>query len=172
MVPAAEIIDGLKSFAADARATQIVVGKSERSRWFELRHGSVVDRLVRETPGVAVHVLPLEGTAPQQMPRARLPADWGKVSGYGWSAAMVEGVTAVGLALFNVLDLGNVALLYMLPVMAAASLFGLRTGLFAGLASSLAYNFFFLPPTGTLTVSNPENIVSIIVLLGGAVATS
>ena len=33
------------------RATQLVVGKSARSRWFELRHGSVVDRLVRETPG-------------------------------------------------------------------------------------------------------------------------
>ena len=42
------------------------------------------------------------------------------------------------------------------PVMAAASLFGLRTGLFAGIASSLAYNFFFLPPTGTLTVSGGD----------------
>jgi two-component system sensor histidine kinase KdpD len=56
--------------------------------------------------------------------------------------------------------------------MAAASLFGLRTGLFAGLASSLAYNFFFLPPVGTLSVSNPENVVSIFVLLGVAIATS
>lgn len=45
-----------------------------------------------------------------------------------------------------ILDLGNIALLYLLPVMAAANLFGLRTGLFAGLASSIAYNFFFLPP--------------------------
>ena len=172
MVPAAEIIDGLKGFAADARATQIVVGKSERSRWFELRHGSVVDRLVRETPGIAVHVLPLEGAAPPSAARVLPPADWGRLPGYGWSVAMVGGVTAAGLGLSNVLDLGNVALLYMLPVMAAASLFGLRTGLFAGLASSLAYNFFFLPPTGTLTVNDPENVVSIIVLLGVAIATS
>jgi two-component system sensor histidine kinase KdpD len=44
---------------AEARATQLIVGKSARSRWFELRHGSVVDRLVRETPGIAVHVLPM-----------------------------------------------------------------------------------------------------------------
>ena len=64
------------------------------------------------------------------------------------------------------------ALLYLLPVMAAASLFGLRTGLFAGLASSVAYNFFFLPPTHTLNVSNPENVISIIVLLGVAIVTS
>ena len=57
-------------------------------------------------------------------------------------------------------------------VLAAASLFGLRTGLFAGLAASLAYNFFFLPPIYTLSVSNPENLVSIVILLGVAVVTS
>ena len=85
---------------------------------------------------------------------------------------MVAGVTTAASVLFHILNLGNVALLYLLPVMAAASLFGLRTGLYAGLASSLTYNFFFLPPTGTLTVSNPENVVSIFVLLGVAVATS
>ncbi|RVT93264.1 sensor histidine kinase [Sphingomonas crocodyli] len=171
-VPAASVIDGLKSYAIDARATQIVVGKSQRSRWFELRHGSIVDRLVRETPGIAVHVLATaaEATAPTR--RRRSSGDWGTRAGYGWSAAMVAGVTAIGSGLFHILDLGNVALLYLLPVMAAASTFGLRTGLFAGLASSLAYNFFFLPPTGTLTVSNPENIISIIVLLGVAFVTS
>jgi two-component system sensor histidine kinase KdpD len=86
--------------------------------------------------------------------------------------AGVAAITGLGSALFNILDLGNVALLYLLPVMVAASLYGLRTGLFAGIASSLAYNFFFLPPTGTLTVSDPENVVSIFVLLGVAAATS
>lgn len=169
-VPARSVVDGIKTYAADSRATQIVVGKSARSRWFELRHGSVVDRLVRETPGVAVHVLPMERAAAL---RARpIPGRWGSRSGYAWTALMVACVTGVASGLFHVLDLGNVALLYLLPVMAAASLFGLRTGLFAGLASSLAYNFFFLPPTGTLTVNNPENVVSIIVLLAVAVVTS
>lgn len=175
-VPAGNVIDGLKSFTIDARATQLIVGKSARSRWFELRHGSVVDRLVRETPGVAVHVMPIEEARPApRRPFAGLRRDrsaWGAPSGYAYSLAAVAAVTAFGLTLFHILDLGNVGLLFLLPVMAAASLFGLRTGLFAGLASSLAYNFFFLPPTGTLTVSNPENVVSIFVLLIVAVVTS
>lgn len=170
-VPATSIVAGLKAYLADARATQLIVGKSQRSRWFELRHGSVVDRLVRETPGVAVHVLPLESPPPRSG-GFRTRNAWGSRSGYAWTTAMVVGVTAIASGLFHVLDLGNVALLYLLPVMAAATLFGLRTGLFAGLTSSLAYNFFFLPPTGTLTVNNPENIISILVLLGVAVATS
>ena len=174
-VPAADVLDGLKSFATDARATQLIVGKSVRSRWFELRHGSVVDRLVRETPGVAVHVLPLDAGAPDATGRPRRVGSRdaaAKPGAYVWTILMVAGVTAATLALVHVLALGNVALLYLLPVMAAASLFGLRPGLFAGLLSSLAYNYFFLPPTGTLTISKPENVISVVVLLGVAAATS
>jgi len=175
-LPAASVTEGLKSFIADARATQVIVGKSVRSRLFELRHGSIVDRLVRETPGIAVHVLPLVGHAKPAPPFSRQSksyfGDWGRPSGYIYTTLMVAVVTILGTLLLHILDLGNVALLYLLPVMAAASFFGLRNGLFAGLLSSLAYNFFFLPPTGTLTVNNPENIISVIVLLGVAVVTS
>jgi two-component system sensor histidine kinase KdpD len=172
-VPATSVVEGLKTYVTEARVTQIVVGKSARSRLFELRHGSVVDRLVRETPGVAVYVMPFEGlTTMARLRDTKTRGNWGSRSGYIWATGMVAAVTGFGSGLFHVLNLGNVALLYLLPVMAAASLFGLRTGLFAGLASSLAYNFFFLPPTYTLTVSSPENVISIIVLLGVAVVTS
>jgi two-component system sensor histidine kinase KdpD len=170
-VPATSVVEGIRGFLTDARATQLVVGKSRRSRWFEFLHGSVVDRLIRETPGVTVHVLPME-EGPGSSPVRRQRGNWGKPAGYLIALLLVAIVTALASALFHILDLGNVALLFLLPVMAAASLFGLRTGLFAGISSSLAYNFFFLPPVGTLSVSNPENVVSIFVLLGVAIATS
>ena len=172
-VPAASVVEGLQAFARDARATQIVIGKSARPWWFEIRHGSVVDQLVRSIDDVAVHVLPGEPDA-TAAPRSAVavPGRWGKPSDYLWSLAMVALMTALGRVLIEVIDLGNVSLLYLVPVMFAAATFGLRAGLFAGLASSLAYNFFFLPPTGTLTVNNPENVVSIFVLLGVAVVTS
>ncbi|GAA3709045.1 sensor histidine kinase KdpD [Sphingomonas cynarae] len=170
-VPAPSVVEGIRSFLTDARATQLVVGKSRRSRWFEFLHGSIVDRLVRETPGVTIHVLPLEDYAPPS-PAGRSEPVREPKAGYAIALVLVALVTALASALFHILELGNVALLYLLPVMAAASLFGLRTGLFAGIASSLAYNFFFLPPVGTLSVSNPENLVSVFVLLGVAIATS
>ena len=171
-IPAASVIDGLKAYAIDARATQLVVGKTPRSRWFELRHGSVVDRLTRETPGIAVHVLPFEKTAP--LPRRftfRVP-ELGAGRAYAVTVAMVALVTLLGDQLLRVLALGNVALLYLLPVMVAATRFGRWPGLFAGILSSLAYNFFFLPPVGSLTINNPENVVTLFVLLGVAGLTS
>ncbi|WP_281063757.1 sensor histidine kinase KdpD [Sphingomonas sp. LaA6.9] len=171
-IPAADVVDGLSTYAREARATQIVVGKSARSWWFELRHGSVVDRLVRSVSDIAIHVLPSEEEAPAPRVEWARPRNWGQPGDYLWSMLMVAAVTAIGRLLFQILDLENVALLYLVPVMFAASLFGLRAGLFTGALSSLAYNFFFLPPTGTLTVSNPENVVTIIVLLGVAIVTS
>ncbi|HKT76954.1 MAG TPA: sensor histidine kinase KdpD [Sphingobium sp.] len=172
-IPADTVVEGLRRFAQDARATQIVIGKSARSWWFEQRHGSVVDRLVRTIGDVAIHVLPGEPDDRRPDRRANRPAlNVGRSSDYGWSLLMVAGMTALGRVLLQAIDLGNIALLYLVPVMFAAASFGLRAGLFAGLASSLAYNFFFLPPTGTLTVENPENVVSIVVLLGVAIVTS
>jgi two-component system sensor histidine kinase KdpD len=172
-IPASDVVEGLTTYAKEARATQIVIGKSSRSWWFELRHGSVVDRLVRRLSDIAVHVLPADvQPAKSVASRPRATRNWGKPSDYLSSLLMVAGVTALGWTLGEVLNLANIALLYLLPVMVSASMFGLRAGLFAGVASSLAYNFFFLPPTGTLTISNPENVVTIVVLLSVAFVTS
>jgi two-component system sensor histidine kinase KdpD len=172
-IPAQNVVEGLTAYAREARATQIVVGKSSRPWWFELRHRSVVDQLVRDLSDVAVHVLPADRDATQTpRTRAHVKGHRTKPADYALSLLMVGGVTAIGLALGTILDIANIALLYLLPVMMAASLYGLRAGLFASLASSLAYNFFFLPPTGTLTISNAENVITIVVLLSVALVTS
>ncbi|MBW8752994.1 MAG: sensor histidine kinase KdpD [Sphingomonadales bacterium] len=170
-VPAETIVDGLKRFTDEARATQLIVGKSVRSRWFQLRHGSVVDRLVRETPGVAVHVLPTADPAPTGK-RAAVPGSWGKASGYGVSLALIALVTLLGDLIFISSSITNIGLLYLVPVMIAATRYGLRTGVVTGLISSLAYNFFFIPPTHTFTIQDPQNIITVLVLLGVAIVSS
>ncbi|PJG46585.1 histidine kinase [Sphingobium sp. LB126] len=171
-IPAPGVVEGLRQYATDARATQIVIGKAARSWWFELRHGSVVDRLVRDMGDVAIHVLPGDDRGHPRRAASATAGPWGKPSDYLWSTLMIALMTAIGKLLVQTIALGNIALLYLVPVMFAAASFGLRAGLFAGLLSSLAYNFFFLPPTGTLTVANPENVISILVLLGVAIVTS
>lgn len=170
-LPAENVIEGLKRFTVDARATQLIVGKSFRSRWFELRHGSVVDRLVRETPGVAVHVLPMAEDAPAGK-RPRKPGSWGQPGGYAIALALIASVTLCGELLFSSGNITNIGLLYLLPVMVAATRYGLRTGIVTGLISSLAYNFFFIPPTQTFTIQDPQNIITLLVLIGVAAVSS
>nr|WP_221214524.1 sensor histidine kinase KdpD [Novosphingobium hassiacum] len=172
-VPAEHIVEGLKRIVIEARATQLIVGKSARSRWFELRHGSVVDRVVRETPGVGVHVLPMETIAPASRTKDAQPTGrWGNVGGYGISLALILLVTVIGDLIFSRANIANLGLLFLIPVMVAATRFGLRTGIVTSLASSLAYNFFFIPPTHTFTIEDPQNIITVLVLLGVAVVSS
>ncbi len=169
------VVEPLKAFLSDARATQLVVGKSARSKWFELRHGTVVDRLVRETPGVAVHVLPHEAIEERTDGRPKaLPSrdSWGSPAGYGISIALVAGFTGLAVAVHAFGGLTNVALVYLVPVLVAASLYGMRAGVFTGVLSALAYNFFFLPPIYTFTIEDPENVLTVAVFIAVAIVTS
>lgn len=171
-IPAESVVSGLTLFAAEARATQLIVGKSTRSRWFEMRHGSVVDRLVREMPGTAVHVLPMSGeAAPPSRPRTR-PGAWGKPQHYLVALGLIAMVAALGEALSEVGNIANAGLMFLLPVMVAALRYGLRVGIVTSLVASLAYNFFFIPPTHTFTIQDPQNILTVMVLLGVAIASS
>src|SRR5258707_9771067 len=58
-VPGGErgIADDVIGFAHANNVTQIIVGKSTRSRWFEILHGSVVHDLVRRSGNISVHVI-------------------------------------------------------------------------------------------------------------------
>ena len=97
---------------------------------------------------------------------------WGSPGGYVAALALVVIVTLAGLAIVSLGNIANIGLLFLLPVMVAATRYGLRTGIVTSLASSLAYNFFFIPPTHTFTIENPQNIITVMVLLGVAVAAS
>lgn len=174
-VAGSNIVEALKAFLGDARATQLVVGKSARSKWFELRHGTVVDRLVRETPGVAVHVLPHEAFGDRTESGRKATASrghWGSPTGYFVSVLLVAGFTALAVAVHAFGGLANVALVYLIPVLASASLYGMRTGVVTGIVSALAYNFFFLPPIYTFTIQDPENVLTVAVFIVVAIVTS
>lgn len=170
-VPAASVVDGLTAYASETRATQIVIGKSRRSWWFQLRHGSIVDQLVRGMGEVAVHVLPA-GDAAAAPDTPRRVADATPPDAYARAAALVAAATGAGVLLSGAIGAESVDLIYMLPVMASALLHGLRPGLFAGVLAALAFNFFFLPPLYTFTIADPRNALTVVVLLAVAVITS
>lgn len=170
-VPARSVADGIRAQLAETRATALIIGKSRRSWWFERRHGSVVDRLVRSLDGVAVHVVPIAAPGssdpgPKRTPRPRA------VRGVLIALGLVALTTAVAKTVQPIFGLNSIDLLYLLPVVGSATLLGLRASLAASLAAALAYNFFFLPPLYTFTIEDPQNVVTLVVLTGVAVVAS
>ena len=65
-----------------------------------------------------------------------------------------------------------IALLYLLPVMLSATRWGLLSALVASLVAFLAFNYFFITPIHTLVVSDPEELLALLVFLTVAVLVS
>jgi two-component system sensor histidine kinase KdpD len=171
-VPAENVRDGLRTYLTGMRATHLVLGKSARSWWFELRHGSIVDAMLKSGDGLAVHVIPAEAGTPASVTRIPPRSDWGGPADYAIMLALVAGATLLGWLAQPLIGRGGTDLIYLLPVIAASGRFGLRLGVVTGLLSALAYNFFFLPPLYTFTVADPQSLLTLFVLLAIAMFTA
>src|SRR5271157_6456652 len=63
-IPGRNIAEEVLAYATANNITQIAIGKSDRSRWFEMIHGSVVHELVRKTGQISVHVISADDSEP------------------------------------------------------------------------------------------------------------
>ena len=158
------IADDVISFAQGNNVTQIVIGKSTRSRWFELTRGSVVHDLVRRAGNISVHVIPGDELAEQSQskPTVQTAARSEPFDALPYLKAL--GITVLGLAAAVVIKprfgVENVDLVFLTAVVTVAVRYGLWPSLLASLVSSLAYNFFFLPPVYTFTITDPTNVAA------------
>ena len=90
------------------------------------------------------------------------------------AAATLAAIAAV-TALFRVTAASNattVALGYLLVVLFVAAAAELWTAVLASLAAMLCFNYFFLPPVGTLTISDLHNWVALIAFLVVSIVAS
>ena len=63
----------------------------------------------------------------------------------------------------------TVALTFLLAVLVVSANWGFWYAAFLAVASTLAFNFFFLPPYGTFTIADPQNWVALFAFLATAV---
>ncbi len=171
-VPGRSVVEEILAIARARNATRVVVGKSRRSRWFELRHGSVVDQLVRSGSGLAVEVAPSSDKA-----EPHGPIDWRlgaprTVGPYVEGVLTTAGATAAGVLINDYVGLPNISLIFVVPVMVAAARHGLVPSLWVSGLSVLCFNFFFLPPLYQFTIADPANLLALFFLMFVAVAAS
>jgi len=77
------------------------------------------------------------------------------------------GAEAVG----QILGIVNISLVYLIVVVAVATVWGLWPALFASLLAALALDLLFVPPVGTLTVAKPGDWLTILFFLAIAALT-
>jgi two-component system sensor histidine kinase KdpD len=167
-VPAGDrsIADDVIGFAQANNVTQIIIGKSTRSRWFEILHGSVVHELVRRSGNISVHVIAGDELAAETVPkktvRAAEEASSFDVHSYAFALLGVAVALGVGALLWQWIGLENIDLVFLTAIVGIAVRFGLWPSLFASVVSALCYNFFFTEPYYTFTISDSKDVIAVV----------
>src|SRR3982075_4321017 len=158
------IADDVINFAHANNVTQIIIGKSTRSWWFELTRGSVVHDLVRRAGNISVNVIAGEELVAEPVPKKTGPWAEGSEPFYPRPYLMALLRVAAGLGAAELIQLWfgikNVDLVFLTAVVGVAVRYGLWPSLLSSVAASLCYNFFFLPPGHTFTLHDPTNVAA------------
>jgi two-component system sensor histidine kinase KdpD len=154
------LADDIIGYAQKNNVTHVIAGKSSRSRWFEILHGSVVHDLVRHGGNISIQIIGGEAEQPPARAVAAPEARPIEPGPYAVALAAVGGALAVGLAIKPALGIENVDLIFLTAIVGVAARYGLWPSLAATVAASLCYNFYFLPPLYKFTIADPTNVLA------------
>jgi two-component system sensor histidine kinase KdpD len=151
-------------YAQANNVTQIVIGKSERARWFEILHGSVVHDLVRRSGNISVHVIAGDTIAGQPIPKKSIRTaerdETFNPRPYVFALVAVALALACSEAIEPWFGVENVNLVFLTAVVGVAVRLGLWPSLLASVASSLAYSYFFLPSIQESMITATTNVAA------------
>ncbi|HEY9311276.1 sensor histidine kinase KdpD [Williamsia sp.] len=166
-----DVPTALLEFARGVNATQLVLGTSRRSRWQRLFDEGVGTTVVRESGKIDVHMVTHEETT------ARNPLDIRHTRFHrplSWVSAVL--VPCAGAALLGLLDqwlgIASESALFLLVVLAVSMLGGIGPAALSAIVSGLLLNYFFTSPRYTLTINEPDNLITIVVMLMIAIAVA
>ncbi|MGI4813260.1 MAG: DUF4118 domain-containing protein [Janthinobacterium lividum] len=86
-------------------------------------------------------------------------------SAYAIAVAIAAGITGIASVLLDHIDLSNLVMLYLLGVIFASARLGRGPGAVLALLSVAAFDFFFVPPRLSLTVSDSQYLLTFAVML-------
>jgi len=166
-----DVPTALLDFARGVNATQLVLGTSRRSRLARAFEEGIGSAVVQGSGPIDVHMV-THGEAARglrlRMERSPLGL---RRHVYGWVLAFVLPgvVTGGGLILHHALDISTNAAGFVLASVAVALVGGLGPALLSALLGALLLNYFFVPPIYSLTIAEPDNLITLITMLVVAV---
>jgi len=173
-IPGREVSEELVRHAAANNVTHIVIGAPSKPTWRDWLHRSIADDLIRTSGNISVHVISgseKDGTSARGVKAAPSSPAF-NIQPYVSATAYVAIALIAGVVLDQVLDVRNLALVFLMAVLTSAVIHGLRPALYTCVLSALSFNFFFLPPRYTLTINDPESVLALFFFLGVAVIAS
>ena len=162
-----DVPEALLTFARAENATQLVLGDSRRPVWARLLTPGTAARTVRESGDIDVHIVTHAHTGRG----VSLPHGGGslstrrKVRGYVLAVVLPPLLTLALTPFREELNLVSDMLLFLLMTVVVSLVGGLVPALIAAVAGSVLLNYYFTPPLYTLTISETNNSLALLVFV-------
>ncbi|MGZ3774859.1 MAG: ATP-binding protein [Pseudobdellovibrionaceae bacterium] len=158
-----DVASAIKRVCREKNVTQVIVGRPTR-RWFRniLEHGSLLERLIKESLDVDVHIIRQEGTSvqrPSLMEELSYYRSKTKPVLYWYTFCAIIGVSLIGGMIVKFIGYRSVGFLYLLAVIFVGMFGSIGAVTLAATLSALMWDYFFIPPAMTFVMSNPEDFL-------------
>jgi len=162
-----DVPDALLTFARAENATQLVLGDSRRTALARVFAPGTAGEVIRQSGDIDVHVVTHRNTGGL----LSLPRRHGSLSarrriqGFVLAVVLPPVLTAVLVPLRHELNLLSDMLLFLLATVVVAMVGGLAPAMVAAVLGSALLNYFFTPPLHTLTISDTNNALALLVFI-------
>ncbi len=167
-----DIADGIKRIAKQRGVTQIILGRPPRKRFLGLFDSeSIVDRLSRECIDIDIHVIRQEMQLTRHHKKLIALPKEKSYSSYIIAIITVAILGGLNWFLLSMIGYKVIGVIFLVGIL-GLSLF-LRKGpiFLATFLSGFIWDFFFVPPTGSLEIDSTEDAALLIVYLLTAIST-
>lgn len=161
-----EVPTALVDFAMAENATQLVLGTSRRRRLERFLTGrGIGETVVGLSEDIDVHMVTHERAGHgrllpsrrRTLPTSRLIA--GPVAGVVLPVLLTLALDRMR----GTLNLTSEALLFLVAVVGVACIGGVASAVIAALTAALLLNYWFMPPIGEFTMSDPDSVLALVV---------
>jgi two-component system sensor histidine kinase KdpD len=157
--PVKAIAQAILDYARQQNVTKILVGKPIRPRWYETLRPSLVNELIEHSGQIDIHVI--TSSEPAHIPQEVNPLELhSPFSRYVWAAGLVLLTTLIGFFIQLAISPTNLVMLYLLAVVIASVFLGRGPSILVAVLSVAAFDFFFVPPTMTMSVEDTEYLIT------------
>ena len=171
----------------ERNVTKIVIGKPTRRGWKRLLLGSLVDSLISDAHNINLYLLgsprpvrldkdkkesllyrknPLPGLS------SRLSSRKNKIWAYVGAFGVTLTSTLLAYLMFGRFELANLIMVYLLGVVFIATRFGRGPSIFASFLGVAVFDFFFVQPYFSFSVSDSQYLITFMAMLAVGIIIS
>ena len=171
-IPGTDVADELVRYARARNVTELIVGKSAGSWWDYRWSRSLVAKVIRRSEAIEVRVVAGDRRTAAPAHEVARPRSALRPGAFAAALGFVAAAGVVSAGLMALLPLKDPGMIFLAGVLLAAVVGGLWPSIAAAVASLFVYDFFFVEPHYTFSVTKPQDILSLVAFLVVAVLTS